>query len=558
MSAVIGPHDASGQGSQNRVPSGAQPSLRPYQVAAIAAIRSELLLHRATLLVAATGTGKTVTFAELARMEVSHGNRVLILVHRDELIGQARRKCEALGLWPDVEKGKSRANTLAKVVIASVQTLRGARLARWARSHFALIIVDEAHHAVAAGYRAVLDHFEAKVVGVTATPDRADGIGLIEVFESVAYRYEIRQAIAEGYLVRIVARRVVVDAVDLSSVAMRAGDFAQDQLAAIMTEERAIRGVVVPLLELAQDRLTIGFCVDVAHAHAVAAMLNQYRPGCARAVSGKTSDDERERLLEGHARGDFQFLLNCDLLVEGYDCPAVSCIAMIRPTKSRGRFVQAAGRGLRPAPGKVDCLILDMTGRPSKHRLVGPADCLVGNDNVQLADDERDEIDRLIGAAQLSIEAVIDQARDEVARRREAMQLTAVVKYRAESIDPFIGAEDPAAIPPYAHGWNADPASAAQLKALDDLGVTISKLPRVFSRGDAWRLLAQLKARMKNGLCSYKMARRLASLGVVDTRTLTRERANELRDLCLQRGWHPKTLASQPETQQRDRSEVFA
>ncbi len=554
--------------SQPQQGSDRAPTLRPYQSAFIAAVRDNLTRFRSTLGVAATGTGKTVSFAELARIWVQQGGRVLILVHRDELIRQARRKCEAVGLWPDVEKAKQRANTLAKVVLASVQSLRGQRLLRWARDHFSLIIVDEAHHAVANSYRGVLDHFTgAKVVGVTATPDRADGKALGELFESVAYRYEIRQAIAEQYLVPIVARRVVVESVDLSCVASRAGDLAQDQLAAVMADERVLRGAATPIFELVRDRQAIGFCVDVEHSRKMAATMNSQRPGCARYVSGETPEDERERLLADFATGAFQFLFNCDVLTEGFDAPNCSCVIMLRPTKSRGRFVQCAGRGLRLlgdtfaesiANGKRDCLLLDITGTAGKHRLVGPADCLAGAD--ELADDIRDEIDRLLGNAQLELDKVIAQADDEVNKRRAALKISALVKYHAEHIDPFIGEERRESRVPMPAGstvWDRQPASQAQLKALEADGVTVSRLPSTFSRADAWNLLSRIKARPRMGLCSYKAAKRLGGYGI-DTRLLTHERARELCALLAQSKppWHPSAIANEPElvdARQRDR-----
>jgi superfamily II DNA or RNA helicase len=532
------------------------PNLRPYQHGAIASVHRELAIHRSTLVVAATGTGKTVTFAELARMEVQRAGRVLILVNRDELVRQARRKCEAIGLWPDVEKGKYRASTLAKVVLASVQSLRGKRLERWARAHFTLIIVDEAHHAPANSYQTILSHFTAKVVGFTATAARADGKELGDTFESVAHSYDIRTAIRDGFLVPVVARRIVVDNVDLRELDVRAGDFAQDQLAEAMSDERALRGVAIPLLEQARDRLTIAFCVNVAHAHALADVLNTYRPGCARAVSGETDDDEREHLLASHSRGEFQFLVNCDLLVEGYDCPEVACVAMCRPTQSWARFVQCAGRGLRPAPwaNKRDCLILDFTGTAGKHALIGPADCLrAANENIP--DDVRAEIERQLEAGQLELEKVVKHAADEVRARRARMRVEAVVRYHSENIDPFIGAEErrtertePA--------WEGRAPTERQLEALEKQGVVLKKLPKSFSMADASRLLGQLRQRHQAGLCSYKMAKRLASLGVKNTQALSAERAAQLRDLCLLNGWHPSTLADQPEVRGESRSFV--
>lgn len=530
----------------------AAPTLRHYQQGSLLGVARELAVHRSTLVVAATGTGKTVTFAELARTETQRGGRVLVVVNRDELVKQARRKCEAIGLYPDVEKAEQRANTLAKLVIASVQTLKGKRLLRWARSHFTLIIVDECHHAVATSYGNVLDHFaDAKVVGFTATPDRADGKGLGEVFASVAYRYEIREAIREGFLVPIIARRIVVDSIDLSAVSMRAGDFAQDQLADVMANERALRGQAVPLLEQARDRLSIAFCVNVAHAHALAATLNSLRPGCARGVSGETDDDEREEILAAHARGDFQFLCNCDVLVEGYDCPEVSCVAMCRPTRSWARFVQCGGRGLRPAPwaNKRDCLIL-VLGDGKTPGLIGPADCLTGRG--QIPDDVRAEIERLIGNAQLAIESVVEQAEDECAKRREQIRLSAVVKYHAENVDPFIG-EDAGGYAAARAEWRGEPPSEKQLEALEKMGVTTSKLPSNFTRSDAWNLLSRIHARTERGLCSYKAAKRLAGAGVRDTKNLGKERAKELLDLLRLGDWRPRAIANEPECQDEKR-----
>lgn len=528
-------------------------TLRPYQHEQVAGVQRELERGRSTLVVAATGTGKTVSLAELARLTASGGlaalrgvtGKTLILVNRDELVRQTVRKCEDAGLSPDVEKASMRASTLAKVVVASVQTLRGKRLLRWARGHFALVIVDECHHAVAAGYIAILDHFpDAKVVGYTATPIRADGKALGDVFASVAHRYEIRAAIDAKHLVPIIARRVVVDGVDLSSVKERAGDFAQDQLAAVMETERALRGQAVPLLELCGDRLTVAYCVDVAHAEALARTLNTIRPGIARAVSGKTDDAERESTLAEFARREFQILCNCDLLVEGWDCPEVACVAICRPTKSLSRFIQSAGRGLRPAPwiGKRDCLVLTF-GDGKTPGLIGPADCLAGR---VIEDDLRDEIDRLIGSAQLSIDAVVEQAENEIAKRRDAMRLDAVVRWHAEQVDPFIGLE-PGGAPPPREAWRGEPASANQIAALESEGVTTSKLPAL-SRAEAWDLLSRIKSRKHKGLCSYKAARKLSQAGVRNTARLTHDRAKQLLERLREGGWRPSAIASEPET----------
>lgn len=547
----------------SRVLAGA-PQLRRYQREADAAITHELEVRglRSTLYVAATGSGKTVVIAERVRRAKSHGGRVLVLAHRDELLGQVERKLADVGISADREQGKHRASTTARVVVASVQTLRGARLARWARDHFALVIVDEAHHAMAAGYRAILEHFaDAKVLGVTATPLRADGAALGEVFESVAYRYEIRDAIREQYLVPILARRVELDSVDLRAVATRAGDFAVDQLAAVMETERAILGVVVPLLELAGERSTVVFGVDVAHAQALADAINAIRPGAARAVSGHTDEDDRRELLADFEAGAFRFLCNCAILTEGWDCPRASCVAMARPTQSWGLFVQCTGRGMRllgatyaesVANRKRDMLLLNFTGR-SKHRLVGPADCLAGSEHgmAALPDDVAAEIDRLLGTQQLELERVIASADAEVGKRRAQLAKDAIVRFHAEEIDPFLGDADHqqalharTVIEP---AWGGRPPSEAQLKALDRGGVVLKRLPSSFSMADASRLLGRMAARRARGLCSLAQAKRIAAGTGIDTRALTFDRAKELCTMLRLGSWRPSALFSTPE-----------
>lgn len=543
-------------------------TLRPYQVAADAAIRREFddLGRRSTLLVMATGAGKTVSFLEQAQRFRSLGGRVLILAHRDELIQQPRRKLEALGIVPDVEKGKQRASMNAKIVIASVQSLRGPRLARFARDHFDLVICDEVHHARARGYVDIFEHFiDAKILGVTATPDRADGLGLgIDdggTFESVAFRYEIRQAIRDQWLVPITARRVVVDSVDLSGIATRAGDLAQDQLAEIMETERAIRGVVMPLLELAGDLTTIVFGVDVEHARLLDQALNDERPGCSRWISGETEQAERDRLTEGHNAGEYQYLCNCDVLSEGYDSPRVACVAIAAPTKSRARYVQRCGRATRilgatleesVRNGKARALILDFTGQAGRHRLAGPVDCLAGSDQGMDAfgDDLRAELDALLGTQQIELEAALARADASAIARRAALDLDAVVSFHAEQIDPFLGSPPRAAAPQIAMGWADKAPSDAQVKALDAAGVTITRLPPSFSAADATRLLIRLRARREAGLCSLAQAKRLHAAGIRGTAVIRFERATVLITKLREAGWgRPWVIWGEPEAQ---------
>lgn len=545
----------------------AAPTLRPYQHEAVAAAQRDLATHRSTLLVAATGTGKTVTFAELVRQAKMRGQCCLVLAHRDELIQQAVRKLEALGMHPEVERAKWRASASADCVVASVQTLRGPRLTKYARDHFGLIVVDEAHHATAPGYRAILDHFEAaKVLGVTATPLRADGQALGDVFDTVAYRYEIRQAIREGYLVPITARHVVVDGVDLSAVKTRAGDLAQDQLAKVLETEQAIAGVVVPLLELTHDRPTVVFGVDVAHAKAMCDALNDRRPGCARSVYGSMNDRERSDLLRDFEAGQFQYLCNCALLTEGWDSPRTACVAIARPTKSWALYVQMVGRGTRPCPetGKRDLLLLNFSGKAGRHRLVGPADALAGSDVglSALDDDVRAELDRLLGTQSAALESVIAEATANAVARRDREAAQAVVEFHTEQIDPFVGPAPtasgnwPGGTLPMA--WVTEPATEEQRAELGHRGVTVAYLPPTFSRADAELLLVRLRMRTRQGLCTLKQAKLIAKAGIRNTASMTFDRARTLCIMLSAGDYRPQVLWGEPEAKSPESAAAIA
>ncbi len=509
-------------------PIGRAPTLRPYQVDSLAAIDGEYARGiRRTLAVLATGLGKTVLFAEWARRRVAIGRRVLVLAHRTELLEQAQRKLEDVGLHAAIEQAEKRAGR-APVVVASVQTLRGKRLAQFDPTEFD-IVIDEAHHTNAAGYRAIIDHFTgALVLGVTATPDRGDGQALGDVFETCAFRFEIREGIAGGFLVPIRARQVHVEGVDLSTVRSRAGDLASDELAAIMSQEQAVLGVVDPLLREAGDRRTILFAVDVAHALAITEAINRYRPGAATAGYGELDRDERSAILASFRRGEFQFLVNCQLWTEGFDEPSISCVATARPTKSRALVVQCVGRGTRllgrdidesRRNGKSDLLWLDFTGNAGRHKLVGPLDALAAGD---IADDIRKEAARLLAEGDHDIDEVLDEAERQLEERRRAAKITASARYFAAEVDPFFGEE---LGPPCIEPWANEPATQEQRDVLLDIGMKKLATATTLTRGEAVRVIGAHLERRRLGLCSFKQAKTLARLGV-DTKTMTKAQAS--------------------------------
>jgi superfamily II DNA or RNA helicase len=518
---------------------GSAPTLRPYQDQSLVAIDREHETKRSTLLVLPTGCGKTVVFAELVRRRLFAlvKRRFLIVAHRGELLKQAAKKLLDLGIYSALDQADHKASLQADVVVASIQTLRGARLERYPVDHFTDIIVDEAHHAAAKTYRDVLARFpNAKVLGVTATPDRGDKKALGKVFESVAFVYQMRKAIAEGYLSPLIAKRILVQDLDLSGVSSHHGDFDQNELSAAANEEDALLGVVKPLLEQAGARKTLVFGVDVAHAKALAETINSFLPGKAIALDGTANEIERAAVLDMYRRGVFQFLVNCALFTEGFDEPDVACVALARPTQSRALYTQMLGRGTRLvgatlaesiANGKPNCLVLDFVGNSAKHRLIGPADVLAGR---EIDDEERKAVEKKQEEdPQAELDSILDHAENEIAaakeRRRQKMNSAALVLYREREIDLFLGDQI------IAFDQNCEaaqrPATAAQLAEL--LALKFGVPPVGFCEAEAAAMLQAVKARRIAGLCSIPQVRLFARLNL-DTKTISFKRARELHE----------------------------
>jgi superfamily II DNA or RNA helicase len=365
-------------------------------------------------------------------------------------------------------------------------------------------VVDEGHHGTARSYREILDYFVgARVLGLTATPDRGDKVGLWNVFETCAYRYEIRRAIQEGYLSPIVQKTIECADLDISDVKTVAGDLAQGELERALTVDAVLHQIAGPLACEAEGRQTIVFTVGVAQAHALADVLAAY-VGAAKVttVDGNTPREVRAERIARYRAGHVQYLINCAVLTEGFDAPETSCIAIARPTKSRALYTQMVGRGTRLADGKLDCLILDFAGNAGKHTLVSPLDILGGN---ELKPDVKARAEELAADGMPSEEALqkaeqeaVERARLEEERRlREQARIQAQVAYRAKTIDPFgmCGVET---------GGAGPRATDAQLDALRMKGIDVKTVP---SRDEASRLLSKLRERQARGLCTWKQAR---------------------------------------------------
>lgn len=388
---------------ERRVESAAM-ELRPYQEECLERLLAAYRAGRRRLLVSLpTGTGKTVVFAQFPRF-FRMRRRLLVLAHRGELLEQAREKFLATdpSLSVGIEQAGRRAED-AQVVVASVPSLKGRRLAGFDPDDYYLVVVDEAHHAVAPSYRRIFEHFGVMdpgtsklLVGFTATPRRGDRQSLDEVFEAIAYRKTLPEMIASAYLATVVGWRVST-AVDLDGVKVRAGDFVESQLARTVNVTARNDLLVRAYRKLAPTRRCLVFCADVAHAKRVAEAFGEAGIPAA-AVWGAMAKDERRDVLAKFREGAVRVVTNCNVLTEGFDEPLIGAVILARPTKSPLLYAQMVGRGTRLAPGKPDVLVVDVVDNSRRHALAGlndlfglPPDLdLAGADALAFADRLRD------------------------------------------------------------------------------------------------------------------------------------------------------------------------
>lgn len=343
--------------------------LRPYQAEAIAAIEEAGRRGvRRPLLGLPTGTGKTVIFAALIR---KRGGRALVLAHRDELLAQATDKIRQIDPGTRLGLVKAEANDVeAPVLVASMQTLaRESRLARLPRQ-FETVVVDEAHHATADSYRRVLDWVGGSplVLGVTATPERADSASLAEVWDEVVYSRSLLEMIRAGYLVDLRGLRVRLD-FDFSRLRVSHGDFVDTESAAALTAADAPAHACAAYLEHAAGRKALLFTPTVELAHLMADAFRA-RGVAAEALDGSLPLEQRRAILARLRSGETQVVANCAVLTEGFDEPSIDCVIVARPTRSRILYVQMIGRGTRTFPNKRDCLIVDLVGVTERHDLL--------------------------------------------------------------------------------------------------------------------------------------------------------------------------------------------
>ena len=559
-------------------------NLRDYQQGAKDGVYEQLRAFRSTLMVLPTGCGKTIVFSHIVAEGADHGRRALILAHREELVDQAADKLlkatghraaiemaerkegtrvwqaqEGLfedepapnspadvggygeqGGWTGVEAHSRHDPDLPSVVVGTVQSMVR-RLDRFDPQHFDLVVVDEAHHAVATTYQKILDHFKnAKVLGVTATPDRGDKVALREAFDSVAFTYEIKEAIGDGWLVPIRQLYVQTDQLDLSKVRTRMGDLDRSQLDKIMSEAAMLHEVAGPTVEHAGDRQCLIFTVSVQHAHLLAEVLREHvrdrwrelgkgepPDNIVAALDGTASKDERRAVVEAYQRGETQYLCNCALFTEGFDAPATGCVVMARPTKSRSLYAQMLGRGTRPLEelarlladmtreervtaivesAKPDLLVLDFTGDSGKHKLVNAVDVLDGDASEPEINLARGMLER--GEIEDALEA-LKKAREQIAEmERKRLRAQARKGHRVVQVDPFaaLGVSNPGE-----DSWGRT-VTEKQAAFLEKRGIPVDR--EKMSRRQASALIGRLIERQDADRATYKQVNRLIKSGL--------------------------------------------
>ncbi len=510
--------------------------LRPYQQMAKDAVLEEWENVQKTLLVLVTGAGKTIIFSRIIESLVREGKRVLVLAHRGELLEQAKDKLEkATGLLCATEKAEETCwGSWYRVVVGSIQSLmREKRLQQFPADYFDVIVVDEAHHCLSDGYQKVLQHFNtAKVLGVTATPDRGDKKDLGQYFDSVAYEYTLPQAIKEGYLVPIQAMTIPIN-IDMTSVRTQGGDYALNDVGDALLPY--LHEIAKEMAVHCKGKKTVVFTPLIATSKKMVALLKEHG---FRAEEVNSESVDRADILQRFDGGQIDVLCNSMLLTEGWDCPSVDCIIVLRATKSRSLFIQMVGRGTRLSEGKDHLLLLDFLWMTQKMDLVRPAHLIASDEVVarKMTEKMAENPD-----VQMELEEVKEEAESDAIREREealAARLEEMRKRKRALVDPLqyemsIQDVDLANYVP-AFGWEMAPASDKQIKALENFGIFTDEIE---CAGKAKLLLDKLSKRRQAGMTTPKQIRFLEQRGFKHVGEWEFEGAKKLIDRIAVNGW---------------------
>ena len=487
--------------------------LRTYQGRAVAATQGGWKDFQRQLGVAATGAGKTIMFSHLAATETG---RTLILAHREELVNQAVQKLhDATGIFASVERGVQRAIPGHAVIVGSIQSMRR-RLRKYQPNAFDLIICDEAHHALSDEWQAVLGHFHgARVLGVTATPDRGDRRNLGQYFQNVAFEIGLLELIADGWLCPLRAMKLHVE-LDARHLRIKRGEIKADDAAELLLPQvrelaRAVAGEI-------WDRKALIFLprCDVSEAFALALCEEGIE---AAHVAGDSTN--REELLSGFRRaGRGAALCNAMLLTEGYDQPDIDCVCVLRPTRSRALYAQMVGRGTRTADGKEFCLLLDPLWITGELDLCKPADLTavspLHREKLQARLDEGLDLMAAEGIAKSDVEEALARELEEAQKRRKAPRGFVDPLAWAVGIHDSNLTEYEAVMP-----WEEEPPTDSQRAELDAAGIWTERM----TRGFATVLIERLRERARLGLATPKQVAKLRQFGNPNADVMTKGQA---------------------------------
>ena len=458
-----------------------------------------------------------------------------MLAHRGELLDQASDKLQkTTGLQTALEKAQSTSvGTWNRVVVASVQTLQQEkRLSQFSKEYFDTIVIDEAHHSVTGGYQAIIKYFDkAKILGVTATADRADNRKLGEVFQSVAYEYSLATAIRKGYLSKIMVQTIPLE-IDLKGIEVQAGDYSASSVGTAL--DPYLDQIADKMMEYCKGRKTLVFLPLIATSKKFTQLLIQ-RGFKAHEVNGQSED--REQVKEKFAKGEYDVICNSMLWTEGFDEPSIDCVIMLRPTKVRSLYAQAVGRGTRLFNGKKELLILDFLWLTDRLDLCRPANIICRTPDVaKKMTDNINESGELVDL----LEAETQAESDVVAEREEALarELEAMRKKKSRLVDPLqyemsIQDKDLINYVPQL-GWECLPPTEKQIKTLSEYGISFDMIE---TQGKANLLLNKIANRRSAGLSSPKQIRLLERYGFKHVGMWTMDEANKMISRISYSGW---------------------
>lgn len=540
--------------------------LRPYQKESVESIFEEWKEHKSTLIVQATGTGKTIVFAEVVKRLNILNKKILILAHRAELLEQTQNKLTLFGIDSVLEKAENHADIgNDNIIVASIQSIsKDNRLINYPHDYFDVIIIDEAHHCASNTYLKVINYFDtAKLLGVTATPNRSDVRNISDIFETVAFSYNTKQAIDDGYLSPILIRRIPIT-IDLSNVRTSCGDFLSSDLENTLMPY--LSKIADELKEKAEDRKTIIFTPTIAIGEQMANLLNEkgFNSCC---VSSKNTKEERTNIINKFHTGELNVVTNSMLWTEGFDEPSVDCIINLRATKSESLYRQILGRGLRLSPetNKENLLVLDFlwhSGRKG-YDVLSPVNLFIDESRIPYANDvlknnEEISIEELQNKSNASflLAENLKKASNKTflgTKFKEIEnpnlryiynnnnELDSICVNNDEAIE-FYTRENPFYYVPYGQ-WELTKCTEKQINFLKQLGINPKNVPY---KGLAVKIINTF-FRNKDKTCSYKQYKILKKKGFKNILKWDKNEISEMIDIISTNNWklpyniHPTT-----------------